>query len=45
MSWKDYQLKDIANYWTGKVEASILDASNYVSTENLIQDRGGLVYA
>lgn len=43
MKWENYQLKDIANYWTGKVEASVLDASNYVSTENLIPDRGGLV--
>lgn len=43
MKWENYQLKDIAKYWTGKVEASVLDASNYISTENLIPDRGGLV--
>jgi type I restriction enzyme S subunit len=43
MKWVSYQLKDIANYWTGKVEASVLDATNYVSTDNLIPDRGGIV--
>jgi type I restriction enzyme S subunit len=43
MKWENYQLKDIANYWTGKVEASILDATNYISTDNLIPDRGGVV--
>lgn len=43
MKWENYQLKDIANYWTGKVEASLLDATNYVSTDNLIPDRGGVV--
>lgn len=43
MKWENYQLKDIANYWTGKVEASILDATKYISTENLIPDRGGAV--
>jgi len=43
MKWENYQLKDIANYWTGKVDATSLDASNYVSTENLIPDRGGIV--
>jgi type I restriction enzyme, S subunit len=43
MKWENYQLKEIANYWTGKVEATSLDASNYVSTDNLIPDRGGIV--
>jgi len=43
MKWENYQLKDIANYWTGKVEASLLHATNYVSTDNLIPDRGGVV--
>jgi type I restriction enzyme, S subunit len=43
MKWEVYQLKDIANYWAGKVEASVLDATNYVSTDNLIPDRGGIV--
>jgi type I restriction enzyme S subunit len=42
MKWENCQLKDIANYWTGKVEASVLDATNYISTENLIPDKGGV---
>ncbi len=43
MMWENYQLKEIANYWTGKVEAASLNATNYVSTDNLIPDRGGIV--
>jgi type I restriction enzyme S subunit len=43
MKWNSYQLRDIANYWTGKVGASALDASNYISTDNLIPDKGGIV--
>ncbi|NLT52690.1 MAG: restriction endonuclease subunit S [Ignavibacteria bacterium] len=43
MKWDNYQLKDIANYWTGKVEAGLLDATNYISTDNLVPDRGGVV--
>ncbi len=43
MKWENYQLKEIAGYWTGKVEASFLDATNYISTDNLIPDRGGVV--
>jgi type I restriction enzyme S subunit len=43
MKWENHQLKEISNYWTGKVEATTLDASNYVSTDNLIPDRGGIV--
>jgi len=43
MKWENYQLKDIANYWNGKVEASGLDSKNYISTDNLVPDRGGVV--
>lgn len=45
MKWEIYQLKNIADYWTGKIDASVLDAANYVSTENLIPDKGGIVYS
>jgi type I restriction enzyme S subunit len=45
MKWEIYQLKNIADYWTGKIDASVLAAANYVSTENLIPDKGGIVYS
>ena len=45
MKLENYRLKDIAGYWTGKVEASVLDETNYVSTENLIPSKGGIVYS
>jgi type I restriction enzyme S subunit len=41
--WVDCQLKDISSYWTGKVESSNLCESNYISTDNLIPDKGGIV--
>jgi type I restriction enzyme S subunit len=43
MKWENYRLKQISNYWTGKVDASVLDATSYVSTENLIPEKGGVV--
>jgi type I restriction enzyme S subunit len=43
MKCENYQLKEIASYWTGKVEANSLYASNYISTDNLLPDRGGIV--
>jgi type I restriction enzyme S subunit len=45
MKLENYQLKDITGYWTGKVEASVLDETNYVSTENLIPNKGGIVHS
>ncbi len=43
MKWEKYSLQEIANYWTGKIDASILNESNYVSTENLIPNKGGVI--
>jgi len=43
MKWEKYQLKEIANFWTGKIDATVLDSSNYISTDNLIPNRGGIV--
>lgn len=43
MSLKQYCLKDVSEYWSGKVDTSILNADNYISTENMIVDKGGIV--
>ena len=43
MKLENYTLKEIAGYWTGKVDANILDETNYVSTENLLSNKGGAV--
>ena len=43
MKWEEYLLKEVADYWTGKVDAKVLDSSNFVSTDNFIPNKGGIV--
>lgn len=43
MKWEKRKLKDISTYWMGKIEATELDETNYISTDNLIPNRGGIV--
>ena len=43
MNWEKVLLQDVAHYWTGKTEVDVLDENCYVSTENLLVDKGGLV--
>jgi type I restriction enzyme S subunit len=40
--WQVKSLMQIANFPTGKVGVSSLDASTYVSTENMLENRGGI---
>lgn len=43
MKWENLKLKEIASYWNGKIDAIELDETNYVSTENLVVERGGVI--
>ena len=44
MSFKnEVELKYVADYGTAKIEADILNSSNYISTDNLIPEKGGKV--
>ncbi len=40
-----YNLSDICEYAKGKVEVAILDEDTYVSTENMMPNKGGLTIA
>jgi len=40
--WKEVNLGDVADYVTDKIEINEINLGNYVSTENLIADIGGL---
>ena len=40
-NWQKVKLKDVANYVHDKVEIKLLNLSNYISTENLLPNRGG----
>lgn len=40
-----YNLSDICEYAKGKVDVSALDAETYISTENMIPNKGGITNA
>lgn len=40
-----YRLSDICHYVKGKVDVSELDNSTYISTENMLPDKGGVTEA
>lgn len=43
--WEPAQIKDIAEYGNGRVDAVEIDRDNYVSTENMLLDKAGVVAA
>ena len=40
-----YKLSDICHYVSGKVYVSGLDKSTYISTENMLPNKGGVTEA
>ena len=40
-----YNLADISEYGQGKVDVAILDEGTYISTENMMPNRGGITRA
>lgn len=43
MSWENVELRDVSEYRTERIETNLLNDKNYVSTENMISDKGGIV--
>lgn len=43
--WKNFSLGDVCNFSTDKIEVSKLDLKNYISTENLLPNKGGITEA
>lgn len=43
MSWEDIELGDVSVYRTERIETNFLNEKNYVSTENMLSDKGGIV--
>jgi type I restriction enzyme, S subunit len=41
-TWEKIQLRDVSTYRTDKIDAKLLNESNYISTDNMIQDRQGI---
>ena len=40
-----YNLSDICDYGRGKTDVAVLDENTYISTENMITDKGGITKA
>lgn len=43
--WSIQAVADLARYATGKVEAASLTVESYISTENMLENRGGISHA
>lgn len=43
--WENFSLGDVCNFSTDKIEVSKLDLGNYISTENLLPNKGGITEA
>jgi type I restriction enzyme S subunit len=43
MSWENVELCDVSEYRTERIETNLLNEKNYVSTENMLSDKGGIV--
>jgi len=41
--WQEVSLSEVAPYWTGKVEAQDLNEENFISADNMLPDKGGIV--
>lgn len=40
--WEEIELGFVAEYAKDKIDANILNASNFISTENMLVDKGGI---
>lgn len=43
MSWEEYSLSEVSKYWMGKTDASLMNSEIFISTENMIPGKGGIV--
>ena len=41
--WQEVSLSEVAPYWTGKVEVQDLNEENFISADNMLPDKGGIV--
>ena len=43
--WKEYKLGEIATFISEKVSIKDISVENYISTENMVSDKGGIIVA
>ena len=41
-TWKEYKLEEIVNVIRDRIDTSILDETNYISTENMLPNKSGI---
>jgi restriction endonuclease S subunit len=42
-NWKEIEIAQVAEYWVGKIYAKSLNSNNYISTDNMLPNKGGIV--
>lgn len=42
MSWENVELRDVSEYRNDRIETNLLNEKNYVSTENMLPNKGGI---
>lgn len=40
--WQEINVGDVAPYWNGKIEAEELNKDNFISTDNMLENKGGI---
>lgn len=43
MSWENVELRDVSEYSNDRIETNLLNEKNYISTENMLPNKGGIV--
>ena len=41
--WQELSLSEVSPYWTGKVDAQDLSEENFISTDNMLPDKQGVI--
>ena len=42
VAWKNTTLGEVAPFWTGKIKATKLNCDNFISTDNMLSNKGGI---
>lgn len=42
VAWKNTTLGEVAPFWTGKIKATKLNCNNFISTDNMLSNKGGV---
>ena len=43
MKWDVQKLKEVSDYWNGRIDSCEINETNYVSTENLVPNKNDVL--